>query len=70
MQPWQSFGAALQAWSPGKNQRAWVEWYMVRLEACVDSEGRGGPLSVRFVWSKAAQHTWSLQICQRPWVQC
>ena len=30
MQPWQSFGAALQAWSPGENQRAWVEWYSLK----------------------------------------
>ena len=30
MQAWQWFGAALQPWSRGKNQRAWVEWYVVR----------------------------------------
>ena len=26
MQAWQWFGAALQPWSRGKNQRAWVEY--------------------------------------------
>ena len=29
MQAWQWFGAALQPWSCGKNQRAWVEWYVL-----------------------------------------
>ena len=30
MQAWQWFGAALQPWSRGENQRAWVEWYTCR----------------------------------------
>ena len=29
MQAWQWFGAALQPWSRGENQRAWVEWYVL-----------------------------------------
>ena len=53
---WSSL-AGVEPWEKSKGLGG-----MVQLEACVHSEGRGGPLSVSFAWSKAAQHTWSMQI--------